>query len=108
MNTNVQLQTNRYLQASAPWQLIPKSASDPVDERLPRIIFLCAEALRLTGIFLQPFMPNKACELLDMLGVESEKRSLQYADVCADNSYGTPLKSMRKGVLLFPPLINDR
>lgn len=84
--------------------------NDPVDPRLPRIIFLCAEALRLTGIFLQPFMPNKASELLDMLGVESEKRTLQYAALCADNSYGTPLKHSlmgKGGDQLFPPLIND-
>ncbi len=38
-------------------------------EEVDLIVYLAAEALRLTGILLQPFMPNKARLLLDQLGV---------------------------------------
>ena len=53
-------------------------------------------------------MPNKASELLDILGVKKERRSLTYARLCADKSYGKSfidLRDRNKGTL-FPPLAN--
>lgn len=35
-----------------------------------RSLYLASEALRLSGILLQPFMPTKSRELLDELGVD--------------------------------------
>ena len=58
------------------------------------------------GIFLQPFMPNKATEMLDMLGVPKEHRTFEYARLGADFEYGTPVQTPGKGKVqaLFPPL----
>jgi methionyl-tRNA synthetase len=54
------------MQHSAPWELV--ASKDPKDiTELDRIIYLCAEALRVCGILLQPYMPNKMAKLLDML-----------------------------------------
>jgi len=54
-------------------------------------------------------MPSKASELLDMLGVEKERRSLTYARLCADESYGKSFIDLRdrNKSMLFPPLANE-
>lgn len=51
-------------------------------------------------------MPGKAAELLDMLGVDTSKRSFDYAVYGIDSSYGVPKVSPGKGAFdaLFPPL----
>lgn len=70
------------------------------------MIYVLADTLRVMGILLQPFMPDKAAEMLDLLGVSPEKRTFAYAAMGADFSYGTPLRDV--GVTaqeaLFPPL----
>ena len=102
-------QTNKYLHSTSPWNLLPKYENVPVDPRFPVIIFLCAEALRIVGIMLQPFMPGKAAELLDILGVDESKRTLPYATLCTDDTYGKSKRELGKcrETTLFPPLIND-
>lgn len=120
-------QTNRYLQYSQPWNLIaprdtnPLSANkefkampypslDALDQhKLDRIIFLCAEALRVCGILLQPYMPSKMEKLLDMLGVRRDARGFERARYAADSEYGTSTLGLGKGTegVLFPPLRSD-
>ncbi|GME26135.1 Aminoacyl-tRNA synthetase class 1a Anticodon-binding protein [Neofusicoccum parvum] len=109
-------ETNRYLQDAAPWDFVPKSpkgvpAAEQPDVVVPernrphvdRTIFLCAEALRITAILLQPYMPGKATQLLDMLGVDEAKRSFEFAEVCKDLDYGVSKTDLKKAVL-FPPI----
>ncbi|KAL9047397.1 MAG: hypothetical protein Q9214_000011, partial [Letrouitia sp. 1 TL-2023] len=57
--------TNEYMQKNAPWDL-----SDNLRDvgHLDRIIFLCAESIRITGILLQPVMPSRMKMLLDLIG----------------------------------------
>lgn len=106
--------TNRYLQEAAPWNHVPKaqkeipaaeqSAPAVLDKHRPnvdRTIFLCAETLRIAAILLQPYMPGKSAELLDMLGVNEDKRSFEFAEVCKDLDYGTSKVDLKKTVL-FP------
>lgn len=64
--------TNRYLAHKSPW-----NETDP-DVRAAAVS-LSREALRICGILLQPFLPNKAPLLLDWLGVPAGKRSLIWA-----------------------------
>lgn len=54
------------------------------------VIYECAEAVRIAGILLQPIMPTKAEELLDNLGVDRERRTVEFARKGADTNYGTP------------------
>ena len=57
---------------------------------------LVFEALRETGILLQPVMPGKAGELLDALGVPEGQRVLK------DAEFGKPgVGEVRAGVRLF-------
>lgn len=63
----------------------------------------------MSGILLQPYMPNKAKTMLDQLGVHPDKRSFQYCQPDADLDYGTPMVDVGKGKndVLFPPLTSD-
>jgi methionyl-tRNA synthetase len=60
----------------------------------------------MIGILLQPFMPDKAAQLLDMLGVSPLRRTYTYAALGADDSYGDAQAPLGKCAwdALFPPL----
>lgn len=73
------------------------------------IVYHCAEATRIIGILLQPYMPTKAAQLLDMLGVDESKRMFDDAKLGADYNYGTPKTPVGRDAWegLFPPLPVD-
>lgn len=77
--------------------------------RIDWVIFRCAEAVRIAGILLQPIMPTKAAKLLDGLGVEAERRTIDFAHKDADLKYGTPALPTKGAkpdafATLFPPV----
>ncbi|KAI9783986.1 MAG: methionyl-tRNA synthetase [Geoglossum umbratile] len=101
-------QTNKYINDSAPWDLA--MSDDPADKaQLDRVIYLSVEAVRVCGILLQPFMPGKMAQLMEILGVEPGRRTFEHAKFGADTSYGTPKVDLGKGTegVLFPPLVSD-
>ena len=111
---NVVYETNRFLQGTAPWDLAKQLAESPTsrtasptaeDEslrtRLDQSIYLAAEALRVVGILLQPVIPAKAEQMLDILGVGHAHRTFAHAQLGADEAYGVPI---RPPGVLFPPL----
>lgn len=55
---------------------------------LEESIYNCMETLRICGILLQPFIPNKATELLDYICVDPKKRSFDFARYGADFNFG--------------------
>jgi methionyl-tRNA synthetase len=71
-------QANRYFAAEEPWT---KRKTDPA--RMATILYVTAEVLRVMGIFVQPFMPAKMDELLDLLAVPTDARS--FAKATADH-----------------------
>lgn len=77
--------------------------------RVDTTIYLCAETLRIVGILLQPYMPDKAAQLLDMLGVGPTMRGLDHARLGADEQYGVSKVDLGQGHAgaLFPPLASD-
>lgn len=91
-------QTNKYFHAAEPW-------SAPAESQ--RIIYNVSESLRISGILLQPFMPSKSQELLDLLCVDTSdmsKRSFSASKFGSDLDYGDQVdKPNRK--ILFPPLV---
>ncbi|CAK7273043.1 methionyl-tRNA synthetase [Sporothrix epigloea] len=103
-------QTNRFLQETEPWDLAKQLQASPNDKdlksRLQMSVYLTVEALRVVGILLQPVMPVKAVEVLDVLGVSLEKRTFSQAQLRADNDYGVSMKppGRSKDGGLFPPL----
>jgi methionyl-tRNA synthetase len=68
-------QANRYFAAGEPWT---KRKTDPA--RMATILYVTAEVLRVIGIFVQPFMPVKMGELLNLLAVSADARSFAKAN----------------------------
>jgi methionyl-tRNA synthetase len=99
------LQTNKLVAFHEVWRKV----NDP-DESIQRdvkvIIYYAAESLRICAILLQPFMPSKMKRLLDILGVDEQKRFYQHASFGCDFDYGIPKCDLGRGAdnSLFPPL----
>ncbi|KAI9742343.1 MAG: methionyl-tRNA synthetase [Claussenomyces sp. TS43310] len=98
-------ETNRYLQHAAPWALMKTGEADHA-ARAVSTVYHCAEAIRVVGILLQPYMPGKASELLDMMGVEQSRRTYEDAVFGCDVGYGAARIPLGKCAwdALFPPL----
>jgi methionyl-tRNA synthetase len=60
--------TNRYFASQEPWAL---KKTDP--SRMETVLYVTAEVLRILGILIQPYVPQSAAKLLDLLGV-AERR----------------------------------
>jgi methionyl-tRNA synthetase len=60
---------NRYFAGEAPWAL---AKTDP--QRQGTVLNVTAEVLRQVAILAQPFMPESAAKLLDLLGVPASER----------------------------------
>ncbi|KAI9814915.1 MAG: methionyl-tRNA synthetase [Thelocarpon impressellum] len=105
-------ESNRYFHASQPWSHVgaPDYATSPASQAVvARALYLTAEALRISGILLQPYMPGKAALLLDMLGVDAGRRMFADARVGVDGGYGKAKTELGRGTegTLFPPLRSD-
>lgn len=111
------MKTNRFLQFNEPWAVAKAVRAGDLDwataaqfrTKIDCIVYYCAEATRIVGILLQPYMPAKAAQLLDMLGVDKSKRSFEDAKRGADYEYGVPKASVGRDAWdgLFPPLPVD-
>ncbi len=62
-------EANRYFAGQEPWAL---KKTDP--ERMATVLYVTAETLRQVAILAQPFIPEAASKLLDLLGVPAEAR----------------------------------
>ncbi|KAI9660864.1 MAG: methionyl-tRNA synthetase [Trizodia sp. TS-e1964] len=82
-------ETNKFLEASAPWRLMHTGPHYNPD-LANHVIYLSAEALRISAILLQPCMPTKMATMLDYLGVSADasKRSFDAARLGKDGDYG--------------------
>jgi methionyl-tRNA synthetase len=67
--------TNRYFAGEAPWAL---AKTDPV--RQGTVLYVTAEVLRQVAILAQPFMPESASKLLDLLAVPGNERTFAFLD----------------------------
>ena len=63
-------EANRYFAAQEPWAL---KKTDP--ERMATVLYATAEVIRVVGVLIQPFMPQSAEKLLDLVALAPEKRS---------------------------------
>src|SRR5215469_4339465 len=62
-------EANRYFAGEAPWAL---AKTDPV--RQGTVLYVTAEVLRQVAILAQPFMPESAAKLLDLLAIHPKAR----------------------------------
>lgn len=68
-------EANRYFASQEPWIL---RKQDPA--RMATVLYVTAEALRAIGIVTQPFIPDAAGKLLDLLAASPERRMLADAN----------------------------
>jgi methionyl-tRNA synthetase len=78
---------NRYFAGEAPWAL---AKTDP--NRQKTVLYVTAEVLRRVAILTQPFIPQSAGKLLDLLAVP-----------IAERDFGSLKKGLAVGVMLQPP-----
>jgi len=92
-------QANRYIDATKPFALAKRT--DPASrERLGTILYHCAEAVRLLGVFLTPFMPGSMEKLFEQLCWDQ----LDQIPLAQSGQWGVlpPGTAVRKGPALFP------
>ncbi|EDW97601.1 methionine--tRNA ligase, mitochondrial isoform X1 [Drosophila yakuba] len=84
---------NNFFESSKPWTL-KAGAPDGNQARLETIIAMTMDALRLSGIVLQPIIPQLANRLLDKLSVPTAQRGWHYL---AESFATTPTSSTGLG-----------
>lgn len=93
---------------TAPWEIRSHDLEDEAAlARLSKVIYTLAETLRVCSILLLPYIPARAGEALERLGVLPERRTFEHAVRGADNWYGGSFRGPEhRGPLesLFPPL----
>ena len=63
-------EANRYFAGQEPWAL---KKTDP--ERMETVLYVTAEVVRIIGILIQPYVPQSAAKLLDVLAIPADQRS---------------------------------
>jgi methionyl-tRNA synthetase len=58
-------QVNKYLESAAPWKLAKTDL-----EKAGTVLFTATEALRISAVLLQPVMPRKSGQVLEILGAQ--------------------------------------
>ena len=85
-------EANRYLTHAKPWQLVRDPSSH---EHLNKVLSLPIETLRLSGLLLQPIVPDASGRMLNRLGIPLTARKSNFIKYCLDESenfsksYGT-------------------
>ncbi len=89
--------SNKYIDETMPWVLAKDEAKK---EKLATVLYNLAEALRITGVLISPFMPNTPVKIFEQLGITDEALKT-WESV---RSFGA-LKAgtvVRKGEIIFP------
>jgi methionyl-tRNA synthetase len=79
-------EANRYFAGEEPWA---KKKTDPA--RMEAVLYVTAETIRRLAIPLQPFIPEAAGKLLDLLGVGPDERDFAHAGEANALQSGAPL-----------------
>lgn len=94
-----------------PWNIRSHDLDDKAAlAHLSTVIYALAETLRICSILLQPYMPDRAAEALNRLGVSPSRRTFEYAVRGADGEYGqsfSKIESRGAAGSLFPPLASE-
>jgi len=77
---------NRYFAAAAPWEL---RKTDPA--RMATVLWTTAEVTRQVAILTQPFVPEGAAKLLDLLAIPAGQRDFKSLGTAGRLAAGTPL-----------------
>ncbi len=87
-------EANRYFAAQEPWAL---KKTDPA--RMETVLYTTAETIRRIGIMCQPYIPESASRLLDLLAIPAEERTF---DRIADDHALAPGTALPAPQAVFP------
>jgi methionyl-tRNA synthetase len=79
-------EADRYFAGQAPWGL---KKTDP--DRMETVLWTTAEVVRRIALMLQPYVPESAAKLLDLLGIPADRRLFAHARDEDALAPGTPL-----------------
>jgi methionyl-tRNA synthetase len=88
---------NRYFAGQEPWAL---KKTDPA--RMETVLWTTAEVLRMVGILIQPYVPQSASKLLDLLAVADDKRQFANFAERLQPGIGLPVPSP-----VFPRFVEE-
>lgn len=66
-------EANRYIDITEPWNLNKEENRDKIEH----VLYTLLETIRFIGVLLQPYMPNKANEILDNIKTDNNLRSFE-------------------------------
>jgi len=90
---------NRYVDSEAPWVLLKTDMT-----RMETVLYTLMETIRHLGLYLQPFMPDSAAKILDLLGVDSEERTFGHRGKQYRLRGNTPIQEPTP---IFPRYVED-
>jgi methionyl-tRNA synthetase len=90
-------EANRYFAGQEPWSL---KKTDPA--RMETVLYVTAEVVRMIGILVQPYVPQSAAKLLDVLAVTENARDFASFSKCLVS--GTPLPAPTP---IFPRFVEE-
>ena len=85
---------NKYIDETAPWALAKDEANKA---RLESVLYHLCEALRVSGILLNAYLPSTAPKMMDQLGLDASALDLSKTVYGAQETY-----AVHKGDALFP------
>lgn len=85
---------NKYIDETTPWIL---AKNDDTKPRLLTVLKNLCEAIRISAILVQPFMPETSEKILNQLGAPAEKRDWDSLSFSLDTAWETG-----EGEVLFP------
>ena len=94
---------NKLIEDEAPWNLWKTKNID----KLSGVLYTLAEALRITAIYLFPFMPSAAQEVWNQLGLDGD---LSKVNLDNEGRWGMlkPGNKIQKGKALFPRIETEK
>ncbi len=87
-------EANKYVDFQAPWNLRKTDTA-----RMETVLYTLMEVIRVIGILLQPFIPNAAEKILDMLMVQERNFALVNEDAALKTGVSLPAPS-----IVFPKI----
>jgi methionyl-tRNA synthetase len=91
---------NKYIEDSKPWELA-KSTGDTEAQKLDGVLYNLAESIRLSALFVFPFMPSTCQRIFRQLGIDKNIEEMSFE---ADGKWGafTGGTTVGKREILFP------
>ena len=90
---------NRYVDLMAPWTLRKTDSA-----RMETVLYTLMEVIRHLGLYLQPFMPESASKILDLLGIDGGERTFSHVGKQYSLKATTPIQEPTP---IFPRYVEE-